>query len=216
MDSQKTEKYVGSNVSNDPRPVEPPKEERPRVAIVPHSFSSIEEYNGFDAKVTRAFQEGLLPESIKTAKQAVVVALKGRELGLDPLYALSVISLIKGKAALSSEAMLALVYKHYPRARLEFVTSSEKRNEECVLEVTREGGKPQIFCFTLEDAKRAGLTGKENWQKYPAAMLRARVIGAAVRAVFPECIMGLPVIEEVQDLLSTDASKVDEVDAKFS
>ena len=40
----------------------------------------------------------------------------------------------------------------------------------------------------MEDAKRAGLGGKDNWRKYPKAMLRARCISGALRAWAPDAI----------------------------
>ena len=60
----------------------------------------------------------------------------------------------------------------------------------------RPEGEPQSFRFSIEDAKRANLTGMA-WTKYPAAMLRARAISAGARAVFPDCIMGCYTPEEM-------------------
>ncbi|MCX7689084.1 MAG: hypothetical protein N2045_14060, partial [Fimbriimonadales bacterium] len=63
----------------------------------------------------------------------------------------------------------------------------------------------------MEDAKRAGLIGKAggNWEKYPRAMLRARVVSEGVRTVFPGVIVGLYTPEEVRDFEPVPAIKAD-------
>jgi hypothetical protein len=43
----------------------------------------------------------------------------------------------------------------------------------------------------MEDAHRAGLSGKGPWKSYPAAMLRARAISAMARAMFPDALSGV-------------------------
>lgn len=61
-----------------------------------------------------------------------------------------------------------------------------------------QGGKVRIT-WTMEQAKHAGLTGKDNWKKYPRAMLRARCVSEGCRTVCPSSTSGLYVPEEVQD-----------------
>ena len=62
-----------------------------------------------------------------------------------------------------------------------------------------QGGECEIT-WSLERATKAGLTGKDNWKKFPAQMLSARVVAEGVRAVFPACLNGLYIAEEVQDM----------------
>lgn len=45
-------------------------------------------------------KSGLLPQAITKPEQVAVVALKGRELGLEPLQSFDFIDIIMGKAAL--------------------------------------------------------------------------------------------------------------------
>jgi hypothetical protein len=51
----------------------------------------------------------------------------------------------------------------------------------------------------MERANAAGLTGKSTWKQYPDQMLSARVVAEGVRAVFPACLNGVYLAEEVQD-----------------
>ena len=53
----------------------------------------------------------------------------------------------------------------------------------------------------MEDAKRAGLYGKQGpWQQYPKRMLQMRARAWALRDVFPDVLRGVHVAEEAQDL----------------
>lgn len=136
---------------------------------------------------------GMLPSAIKTPEQAMLVAIKGREMGIPMLHAFAHIHVIQGKPTISSELMLALIYKNIPGAIVDFL---ETTNSKCVIEAKRPGGKPSLFIFSMEDAKLAGMTGKDNWHKHPAAMLRARCVSAMARAVFPDALMGCSYVPE--------------------
>lgn len=120
--------------------------------------------------------------------RAMTIAFKGRELGIPPLYALSEIAVINGKPALSATLMLSLVLRKYPEANPEFQLSDTAAS----LTMTRPGGKPQTFKFSIEDAKKAGLLDKPGpWKSYTRAMLKSRVVSEACRALFPEALMGI-------------------------
>lgn len=136
------------------------------------------------------FESGFLPEHIKTPAQALTIAWKGHELGIPPLQAFSLISVIKGKPTLAAELRLALIYQRIPGAQITFLTPPEEAHIQCTVEAIRPGGKAQTFKFTLDDAKRAGLLGRGNWMQYPAAMLRAMAIRHIATAVFPDALMG--------------------------
>jgi hypothetical protein len=156
-----------------------------------------EEFEMLQRQCKAFIASGFLPEHIKTVAQAVTIATKGRELGLPILQSFSSISVIKGKPTLSSELMLALIYQKVKGAKITFKTPPDKQNVECECTMQRPGGEPMSFKFTIDDAKRAGISNGGAWAKYPAAMLRARCISAGARAVFPDAIMGCYTPEEL-------------------
>jgi hypothetical protein len=132
-------------------------------------------------------KSGMIPQTIKTPEQAIVILLKSRELRLPPMQAFSSIAVVSGRPVLTAEVMLALIYRDFPKGVIEFVESSLER---CVIKASRNGQNFSTFSFSMEDAKRAGLLGKGPWQQYPAAMMRARAISAMARAVFPDALAG--------------------------
>lgn len=160
------------------------------------SFSR-DEWQLLKEQAHAAIASGFLPRHITKPEQAVIIAMKGRELGVPFMQSMASIVVIQGKPALSAELMLALIYKNLPGATVDFVTPSEKSHLEAEVIMQRPHGKPQKFKFTIEDAKRAGLLSNPSWSKYPSAMLRARVVSAGARAVFPDAIMGCYTPEEL-------------------
>lgn len=115
--------------------------------------------------------------------------------GLHPIQAVRRYDVIDGRPAMKSDAMLAEFQKRGGEVEW-LVLSSEK------VAATFAGPgckKPVEISWTIEDAKRAGLTGKQNWAKYPRAMLRARVVSEGIRTTMPEVVVGIYTPEEVAD-----------------
>jgi len=135
-----------------------------------------------------AVASGLIPSSINTPQKALIIMMKGREINIPPMMALSHISVINGKPCMSAELMLAKIYENVPNAIIDLTSTTDT---ECVIIAQRPGGAKTRFSFTIEDARVAGLLGKGPWKTYPAAMLRARAISAMARALFPDAINGV-------------------------
>jgi len=135
---------------------------------------------------------GFLPAAIKTAGQALAIIFTGQELGLPPMHALRSINVIQGKPSLAAELELALFKKRGGRST--WKVSDEQR---AVLWLRHPNGDEHTETFTLEDAKRADLLGKQGWKNYPKAMLRARCTSSGLRAVAPDIIAGLYDPEEL-------------------
>jgi hypothetical protein len=145
---------------------------------------------------------GFLPSTIKTPEQAVAIMIKGQELRIPPMYALSNIVVIQGKPAANAELMLALIYRDHGDDAIIFTETSAMGAS--ISYKRRSWKERQVFSFTSADAKTAGLSGG-NWSKYPAAMLRARCISAVARLAFPDTIGGMYTPEELG--LETDAGE---------
>lgn len=132
-------------------------------------------------------RSGFLPMSVKTPEQAIAIIMKGYELGMQPMQAFAHINVIQGKPTISSEGMLAQIWKSIPNAFIDFVRVED---EYCEIHAARPGRTPRKFVFQKSDADRAGLGNKDNWKKYPRAMYKARCISEMARTIFPDALMG--------------------------
>lgn len=151
-------------------------------------------------------KSGMLPQHIKTPAAAVAVIQKGRELGIAPMYSLSNIVVIQGKPTANAELMAAMIYRDHGDGALVY---EETDGERCVISYARRAWKDRkTYAFTMDDAKKAGLLTNQTWQKYPAAMLRARCVSAVARLAFPDTIGGMYTPEELGAAVDVDADGV--------
>jgi hypothetical protein len=159
-------------------------------AIVKAGDAALEpgEWQALRESAKAVVNSGFLPKAINTPEKAVTLMLAGRELGLGPMQSIRSLFVLDGKPVMSADLMAGLVHKRVPGALLRIV---ETTTESCVIDAARPGQEPTRFTFSSEDAKNAGLLGKDNWRKYPRAMLRARCLAEAVRAVFPDVLLGV-------------------------
>jgi hypothetical protein len=147
-------------------------------------------------QVARALVESRLFPTIKTPEAAFAIIATGRELGLSMMQSLRGLHVIEGKPTLSADAMAGLVKSR--RDVCAYFRMVESSDRIATYETLRAGEpSPTRMSFSWEDAQRAGATGKDNWKKYPAAMLRARCITALARAVYPDLLMGVYEPEEL-------------------
>jgi len=128
----------------------------------------------------------------------------GAEVGLGPLQSLAKIAVIKGRPTLAAEAQRALILA----AGHEFWVEEATTTRVTVGGRRRDSDRSQLFTWTLDDAKRAGLAGQQNWRTYPRQMLLARATAELARAVFPDVIGGLMATEEVEALDDGSAAEI--------
>lgn len=140
----------------------------------------------------------LLPTALrKRPEDVLVTVLAGRELGLSPMAAIRGIHVIEGKPVMSADLMVALCLR---LEACEYFTLIESTDARATYETKRRGQKPIRMSFTIEQAKAAGLAGKDNWRKYPAAMLRARCASALTKTVYPDAFFGCYDLDEADDI----------------
>ncbi len=153
-----------------------------------HQRDPMADFRAMQEQAKALVKSGFLPKAVDTAEKAIAIMQTGRELGIGPMQALRCIHIIDGKPVMAAELIAGLVLSRHRGALLRVAETTEK---ECVVTAARSGQEATEYRFTLEDAQRAGLTGKQNWRGYPRAMLRNRAIAEAARGTFPDCTMGL-------------------------
>lgn len=139
-------------------------------------------------------KSGMFPD-IKSATQAVVKIMAGKELGMTPFQAMSSIYIVNGKLALTSNAMSSLVKKtkkyDYKVVKLD--------ETECSIDFYSNEEKIGNSTFTLKDAAKAGIVNKDVWKAYPKNMLFARALSNGARWYAPDSISGYYIKEELED-----------------
>jgi hypothetical protein len=147
---------------------------------------------------------------VQSAEEALSRIMYGRTLGLSAMAAMANVYTIPDKdgnpkPGIESTTMLGICLQRSDVCEYFFPVASspksatwrgKRRGFDQVVEVT----------FTIEDAQRAGLTGrggenasKNNWDRYPEDMCNARAITRVARRLFPDLIRGFHSVEELRD-----------------
>jgi hypothetical protein len=138
-------------------------------------------------------QSGLF--GVKNPTQALALMLVAQAEGQHPATIAQDYDLIQGRAARKTHSVLARFQQAGGSVQWHDLTDAKASATFS----HPQGGSLRME-WTFEQARKAGLTGKDNWKNYPRAMLRARCIAEGVRAVYPGAIGGMLVAEEARDM----------------
>ena len=131
---------------------------------------------------------GLLPKDVRGKPADVLVTiLYGQELGIAPMQALQSIYVVNSRPTISAQLWVALARRAGHKVRV-----TNETPETCTVEVERsdDPGHPTRVTYTLDQAKKAGLAGKDIWKGHTHAMLYARAVSTACRRACPEIALG--------------------------
>lgn len=161
-------------------------------ALVPQSLDEA-------FRVANAFAaSGLAPQSLKGPEAILVSIMAGAELGFAPYQAMQSFAVINGRASIWGDAIPALLWAR--GFDIEEWFDDEDNATKAFCKVTRPSGKEVLRTFSLADAKKAGLQGKQGpWQTAQKRMLQMRARAFAARDGAADVLRGMQVYEEVQD-----------------
>jgi len=138
--------------------------------------------------------------------QAVAKILRGWELGIPPVAALETVYVIEGKTALAAHMIAALIKKS---GRYNYRVK-ENSDRQCTILFMEQGEGVGESTFTMEDANKAQLLGKDVWKKYPKAMLYARAMSAGAKLFCPDVFGGAVYTpEELDANVNEDGDYID-------
>lgn len=139
-----------------------------------------------------------VPVRLRKRPAAVLACiLSGHEAGIGPMQSLRQIFVTDdGKVGMAAELMRSLVLRDGHE-----IWPEEVNNTRATMAGRRRGQEtPTTVTWTMDDAKKAGLTGRNNWSRYPRAMLTARATTELCRLVFADVIAGISYsLEELED-----------------
>ena len=130
----------------------------------------------------------------KSPAELLPLMLIAQAEGKHPAIAAQEYDIIQGRPAINSRSALSRF--QLAGGKIEW---KERTDKTATAVFSHPQGGSLAVTWTIKRATLAGLTGKDNWKKYPAQMLSARVVAEGVRAVYPACLSGLYTVEEVQD-----------------
>jgi hypothetical protein len=171
-------------------------EPSPSFSLVPRNFAEAKEYAALIANSDFA------PKDYRGKPGNVIVAVQmGAALGLQPLQALQNIAVINGRPSVWGDALLAICQSRPDFEDITELVDGEGDERVAICTIRRRGRSPIVRQFSVADAKKAGLWGKQGpWQNYPERMLQMRARGFALRDAYADALLGLITTEEAQDI----------------
>lgn len=133
-------------------------------------------------------------ESIKTEQAAFTLMMLCQSEGLHPMQAVRRFHIIDGKPSMRADAMLAEFQRQGGK-----VAWGERTDLAVEGTFSHPSGGSVTIRWDMDQARRAGLAGKNTWKSYPRQMMTARVISEGVRTVLPGVVVGIYTPEEVRD-----------------
>jgi len=158
------------------------------------------------------FAESGMFSDTKTAAQAVVKILAGKELGLSPIESMNSLYMVNGKIAVSAKIISSLIKKSGKYDyRIETLTETE-----CTIAFYSLDGSSEVeigkSTFTFKDAARAGLVNKDNWKNYPRNMLFARALSNGARWYCPDSTSSFYSIDELEGIVPLKEENIVTID----
>lgn len=140
-------------------------------------------------RAARAMAASGFFQDSKQASQAVVKILAGQELGFGPFASMTGVNIIQNKPVLAANFMAAAI-KRQGKYNYRIIKLDDTI---CELEFYENGKPVGRSKFDMGDASAAGLTGKDNWKKFPRNMLFARALSNGQKWYAPDVFNGATV-----------------------
>lgn len=183
-------------------------ESKPKpLATVAPSFMEPRNLSEAMALAGELAKSNIVPKEFEGKPSNILIAFGfGGSVGLNPMQSLQSICVINGKPSMWGDAVLGVVKASGLEEYTEETYDPKTLTATCT---TKRRGDPVVVVrsFSMEEAKKAGLTGKDSWTKYPTRMLQMRARAWAMRDKYPDLLKGLQVREEVEDYVDTDATE---------
>jgi hypothetical protein len=156
-----------------------------QLAIVPQKHQIISNFDDLARAATAMSKSGYFQDSRDQA-QAIVKIMAGQEMGFGAFASMTGIYIIQGKPTIGANLMASAV-KGSGKYDYRIITLNDTIAE---IEFFQQGKSLGTSKFTMEDAKKACITGKDNWQKFARNMLFSRAMSNGVRWYCPDVFNG--------------------------
>ena len=155
------------------------------------SVLSVDDWQVLSALAATVANTEFVPKDLRGSNPKVLACfLSGKELDLPPMTSLREISIIEGKPSMSAALITAKVRDAGHRMWREEHRDADGKIIAVTAHGERSDGEKDSFRFGAPEAVKAGLAGKQNFQKYPTAMYWARAATQLARFLFSAVFMG--------------------------
>jgi len=160
--------------------------------LVPYSA----DFNVIKSIATTAHASGLY-NTVGGEAKILMILLAAQDLGIKPTVALNGgIWNIQGKIEISARLMTAMI-----RQRGHSIKIKQCDANGCILVGQRlDNGDIIEASFSIQDAQKAGLAGRDVWKKYTEDMLYARCLSRLARRLFADVIGTAYVEGEIREI----------------
>lgn len=180
--------------------------EKSALTVSPATFSLAPKTLGEAMELAKLIADSeLAPKDYKGKPGNVLIAVQmGREVGLSPMAAIQNIAVINGRPGIFGDAGKAILLAHGVIIEEDDVQIIKKTGMgRC--RITRPGRPPVERTFSRDDAKAAGLLGKQGpWTNYTERQMAWRAFWFAARDAASDLLKGLGGAEELRDVEPKD------------
>ena len=160
----------------------------------------------------------IVPQAYQGKPDDIVAAvIMGADVGLTPMQALQNIAVIRGKATIWGDGLLAICQGHPAYAGIkEWLedAGTPEATAYCRIKRAVHGEIEETTQrFSVAQAKNANLWGNKGpWSQYPERMLQMRARAFALRDSFSDALKGFLPAEEVRDY-NDEPARIQQVEA---
>lgn len=138
-------------------------------------------------RLGKMFAQSQLFKDTKQVEQCAVKIMAGLELGLPPMAAMRSLHVFQGQVTLSAPLMASIIKRAKPKYDYKIRTHTD---QVCEIEFFEDGESVGTSSFTIEEARKAELAGKDNWKHHPKNMLFSRALSNGAKWYCAELFNG--------------------------
>lgn len=150
---------------------------------------------------TQLAKSDLCPKSFGQRPENVLAAIMmGHELGFGVMQSLSNIAVVNGRASVWGEAVTALILNSGVCECLLDEVTGEGKAMAVTIKTKRKGMPEYSYTYSWADAEKAGLAGKDTYQKYPKDMLYWKCLGRVGKRTYADILKGIAIREIAEEM----------------
>lgn len=147
----------------------------------------------------------LVPKHFNSSSKFIVAVQFGLELGFSLWQSVQNLHVVNGQIGIKSSAIGGLIRSSGKCEWMEQIFSED--SETAIVKSKRvDDPTENESSFSIEDAEIAGLSGKDNWKKYPKDMLMYRALSRHGRHFYGDVMAGLYTTDELESMPTPEPS----------